>query len=100
MDLEFMKFSNNQFETLKTNTDKALVFGKLKALENLALYIDSMRESLTRLLVVNGIEDEEDYEEQINPTKKEDKKEDPFKKENYNNNKARSLSPSPRHASP
>ena len=96
MDLEFMKFSNNQFETLKTNTDKALVFGKLKALENLALYIDSMRESLTRLLVVNGIEDDADYEEHINPTKKED----PFKKENYNNNKDRSPSPSPRHASP
>ena len=81
MDLEFMKFSNNQFETLKSNTDKALVFGKLKALESLALYIDSMRESLTRLLVVNGIEDETDYDKQINKI-------------------SPPSSPSPRHASP
>ncbi len=64
-DLDFMHFKENQFENLKTNIDKALVFGQLKALKNLALYIDNMRESLTRLLVVNGIEDEEDFEKQI-----------------------------------
>ncbi len=64
-DLDFMNFKENQFEHLKTNIDKALVFGQLKALKNLALYIDNMRESLTRLLVVNGIEDEEDFEKQV-----------------------------------
>jgi len=65
MDLDFVKFKECQFEHLKTNIDKAQVFGQLKALENLALYIENMRESLTRLLVVNGIEDEDDYQEKV-----------------------------------
>lgn len=64
-DLEFMHFKENQFENLKTNIDKALVFGQLKALRTIALYIDNMRESLTRLLVINGIEDEDDFEEKV-----------------------------------
>mgnify|MGYP003652225105 CR=1 FL=1 len=65
MDLDFIKFKENEFEHLKTHIDKAQVFGQLKALENLAIYINSMRESLTRLLVVNGIEDEEDYKDKV-----------------------------------
>tara|TARA_R110000822_G_scaffold163995_3_gene304241 strand:- start:902 stop:1162 length:261 start_codon:yes stop_codon:yes gene_type:complete len=63
--LDFIKFKKSQFEELKTNIDKSIVFGQLKALENLALYIDNMRESLTRLLVINGIEDEEDFDKKI-----------------------------------
>ena len=64
-DLDFMHFKENQFEHLKTNIDKAVVFGQLKSLKNLALYIENMRESLTRLLVVNGIEDEEDFLDKV-----------------------------------
>ena len=63
--LDFIKFKKSQFDELKTNIDKSIVFGQLKALENLALYIDNMRESLTRLLVLNGIEDEEDFDKKI-----------------------------------
>tara|TARA_R110002126_G_scaffold35754_2_gene109604 strand:+ start:1179 stop:1415 length:237 start_codon:yes stop_codon:yes gene_type:complete len=70
-DLDFMHFKENQFEHLKTNIDKALVFGQLKSLKNLALYIENMRESLTRLLVVNGIEDEEDFIDKVaQPTRR------------------------------
>tara|TARA_R110002126_G_scaffold31885_1_gene101992 strand:- start:514 stop:750 length:237 start_codon:yes stop_codon:yes gene_type:complete len=64
-DLDFMNFKENQFEHLKTNIDKAVVYGQLKNLKSLALYIENMRESLTRLLVVNGIEDEDDFDEKI-----------------------------------
>tara|TARA_R110002073_G_scaffold251891_1_gene414447 strand:+ start:1185 stop:1424 length:240 start_codon:yes stop_codon:yes gene_type:complete len=63
--LELIKFKESQFETLKTNIDKSIVFGKLKALEDLVLYINNMRESLTRLLVVNGIDDEDDFDKKI-----------------------------------
>ena len=68
-DLDFMTFKENQFEHLKTRIDKAVVFGQLKSLKPLSLYIDNMRESLTRLLVINGIEDEDDFEDKVvNPT--------------------------------
>tara|TARA_R110002153_G_scaffold112131_2_gene254015 strand:+ start:63 stop:299 length:237 start_codon:yes stop_codon:yes gene_type:complete len=64
-DLDFLEFKESQFENLKTRIDKALVYGQLKSLKTLAIYIDNMRESLTRLLVVNGIEDEEDFEDKV-----------------------------------
>tara|TARA_R110002126_G_scaffold231513_1_gene376123 strand:+ start:811 stop:1065 length:255 start_codon:yes stop_codon:yes gene_type:complete len=63
--LELIKFKESQFENLKTNVDKSIVWGKLKALEDLSLYIDQMRESLSRLLVVNGIEDDEDFDKKV-----------------------------------
>ena len=66
--LELIKFKESQFEHLKTNVDKSIVFGKLKALEDLVLYINNMRESLTRLLVVNGIDDEDDFDKKIAKT--------------------------------
>ena len=40
----------------------------------------------------------ESLQEQLDNVKPKEK--DPFKKENYNNTKAKSLSPSPRHCSP
>ena len=68
-DLDFMAFKENQFEHLKTRIDKAVVFGQLKSLKSLALYIENMRESLTRLLVINGIEDDDDFDDKVvNPT--------------------------------
>ena len=64
-DLDFMKFKKSAFEKLETKIDKALIYGKLQALESLAIYIETMRESYTRLLVVNGIEDEEDFKKKV-----------------------------------
>ena len=41
------------WEKLDIDGEK-FVYGRLKALEELSLYIDTMRESLTKLLVING----------------------------------------------
>ena len=59
-----MEFKENQFEILKSTTDKAIVMGRLEMLKDLAIYIDNMRESYTRLLVVNGM-DEDEYKERL-----------------------------------
>jgi len=59
-----MQFKENQFEILKSTTDKAIVMGRLEMLKDLAIYIDNMRESYTRLLVVNGM-DEDEYKERL-----------------------------------
>lgn len=57
MDLfEKYKYKKSEFEVLSIDDEKH-IWGKLKALENLAVYIDCMRESLTRHLVVNGAKD-------------------------------------------
>lgn len=56
LEIEFMKYKNNEWDTLDIDNQK-FVYGRLKALEELALYIDTMRESLTKLLVVNGCQD-------------------------------------------
>ena len=54
----------NQFDTLKSELDRGIVMGRLESLKDLALYIDSMRESYTRLLVVNNVT-EEQYENEV-----------------------------------
>lgn len=59
-----MQFKENQFEILKSTTDKAVVMGRLEMLKDLSIYIDNLRESYTRLLVVNGM-DEEEYKERL-----------------------------------
>ena len=41
-DLDFMKFKKSAFEKLETKIDKALIYGKLQALESLAIYIETM----------------------------------------------------------
>ena len=56
--LKFLAFKENQFEVLKTEQDKALTYGRLKMLEDLAQHIETMRESYTRLMVVNGVADD------------------------------------------
>ena len=56
LNCDFMKTKVDQWENLDTDGEK-YVYGRLKALEELALYIDTMRESLTKLLVVNGAKD-------------------------------------------
>ena len=59
-----MEFKENQFEMLKSTTDKAIVMGRLEMLKDIAIYIDNLRESYTRLLVVNGM-DEDEYKERL-----------------------------------
>lgn len=57
--LKFLAFKESQFEVLKNEQEKALTYGRLKMLEDLAQHIETMRESYTRLLVVNGVADDE-----------------------------------------
>ena len=59
--LEDLKYRKSEFEELDM-TEEKIVFGRLKALEELALYIEEMRLSLTRLLVVNNQTGETDAE--------------------------------------
>tara|TARA_R110000803_G_scaffold182292_1_gene244642 strand:+ start:75 stop:338 length:264 start_codon:yes stop_codon:yes gene_type:complete len=54
--MEKYKFKQSQFEELSFDDEKIL-YGRLKMLEDLALYIDQLRESYTRHLVVNGAQD-------------------------------------------
>jgi hypothetical protein len=60
--LEKFKYKKNEFPDLDYDEEK-ITYGKLKMLEDLALYIDTMRESLTRNLVVNGANDCVTYED-------------------------------------
>jgi len=54
MDLfEKYKYKKSKFTELSFDDEK-IIYGKLKMLEDLAIYIDTMRESLTRHLVVSG----------------------------------------------
>lgn len=56
-----MKYKQSEWQELKTDTEKALVIGKLEGYKDCVDYLNSMRESLTRLLLVNDVK-EEDYE--------------------------------------
>ena len=59
-DLDFLKFKKSAFDKLETKIDKAVIYGKLQALGDLAIYIDT-----SRLLVVNGISDDEDFKKKV-----------------------------------
>ena len=59
--LEDMRFRKSEFEELDL-TEEKIVYGRLKALEDLSAYIEQMRLSLTRLLVVNKVEGETEEE--------------------------------------
>jgi hypothetical protein len=50
------KVKECEFEQLSF-CDEKILYGRLKMLEDLALYIDQLRESYTRHLVVNGAQD-------------------------------------------
>lgn len=58
---DLMKWKADQWEQLKDQRDKCIVVGKLEMLKDLTDYIEGLRESYTRLLVINGI-DEEEYD--------------------------------------
>ena len=54
-----LEYVENKFGTLN-ETGKKITLGKLHILETLVEMLNTMRESLTRELVVNGVEKEED----------------------------------------
>jgi hypothetical protein len=56
-----MKYKTSEWQELKTDAEKSLVIGKLEGYKDCVDYLNSMRESLTRLLLVNDVK-EEDYE--------------------------------------
>jgi len=58
---DLMKWKKDQWEELNNHRDKCIVVGRLEMLKDLTDYIESLRESYTRLLVINGI-DEEEYD--------------------------------------
>ena len=60
--LKQYRFKKSEFDTLSFDDEKIL-YGRLKMLEDLALYIDQLRESYTRHLVVNGAQDCETEED-------------------------------------
>ena len=61
---KIMNSTANQFDTLNSDLERGIVMGRLEALKDLSLYIDSLRESYTRLLVVNRIT-EEQYKHEV-----------------------------------
>jgi hypothetical protein len=56
IDIDYLKYKKSEWDKLDVDGEK-FVFGRLKALEELAVYIDIMRESLTKQLVINGCRD-------------------------------------------
>tara|TARA_R110002126_G_scaffold936_2_gene5620 strand:- start:6555 stop:6932 length:378 start_codon:yes stop_codon:yes gene_type:complete len=56
---DLMKYKTDQWETLKDHRDKCIIVGRLEMLKDLNDYFDGMRESYTRLLVINGVEEKE-----------------------------------------
>ena len=85
-----------QWDTLNSD-EKKETLGKLKALEDLQNYIDLIREGYTRLLKVNGVNDDGTFEEK-DPENLV--KFDTTKHKIIDNDSDTSISPSPHHASP
>jgi len=73
--LEDMKFRKSEFEELDL-TEEKIVYGRLKALEDLSAYIEQMRLSLTRLLIVNKVKGETEEEIKKEWIKKEKERKD------------------------
>ena len=61
-EFNLMKYKKDQWEHLKDERDKCIIVGRLEMLADLTEYFNGMRESYTRLLVINGVEEKE-YEE-------------------------------------
>lgn len=65
-EFENFKVHKNQYPIL--DTDKKIEhMGRLKALDDLVTYLDIIRESLTRELVVNGVKTEDDIYKRDSP---------------------------------
>ncbi len=68
--MDKLEFQKNQFKDL-SDVEKKLHLGKLQVLETIVEMLNCMRESITRELYVNGVENEEDILEE---KKKEEEK--------------------------
>ena len=64
---------DNPYPTLN-NDEKREHLGRLKALEELSTYINIIRESLSRELVVNGVQNEEDLTSSVESLDEKTKK--------------------------
>jgi len=62
-DFENFTVKKSEYPTYDEDKKKE-VLGRLEALKDLSTYIDIIRESYTRELVVNGVKPEEEAEEQ------------------------------------
>jgi len=60
-DFNLMKWKTDQWEHLKDDRDKCIIVGRLEMMKDFTEYFNNVRESYTRLLVVNGVT-EEDYD--------------------------------------
>ena len=60
-EFNLMKYKNDEWEHLKEDCDKCVIVGRLEMLNDLTDYMDALKESYTRLLVVNDV-DEKKYE--------------------------------------
>ena len=81
--LDKFKYKKSEFPDLDYEAEK-IIYGKLKMLEDLAVYIDTMRESLTRHLVVSGANDcetDEDFKKRWEGVKGLDGDKDDIKNE-------------------
>lgn len=75
---DFMKVKKNEWEQLD-DYEKIIGMGKLKMLEELASYIECLRLSYTKQLLVNGMpptEDEKEIKDLFKVEKKEEEKEE------------------------
>tara|TARA_S200002703_G_scaffold67100_2_gene58297 strand:- start:3278 stop:3589 length:312 start_codon:yes stop_codon:yes gene_type:complete len=70
-DYPAFKISKNDFPEL-SDDDKKEHLGRLKALGDLSCYIDMIRESLTRELVVNGVKEEKDVYKRLDEDTQQD----------------------------
>lgn len=56
---DLMKWKKDQWDHLKDDRDKCIVVGRLEMMADFTEYFNNLRESYTRLLVVNGITEDE-----------------------------------------
>ena len=60
-EFSLIKYKKDEWEHLKEDCDKCVIVGRLEMLNDLTDYMDALKESYTRLLVVNDV-DEKKYE--------------------------------------
>ena len=61
--MDKLEFQKNEFKNL-SDIEKKLQLGKLQVLETIVEMLNCMRESITRELYVNGVEEESDITEE------------------------------------
>jgi len=66
--MDKLEFQKNEFKDL-SDVEKKLQLGKLQVLETIVEMLNCMRESITRELYVNGVEEESDILKEKNEEK-------------------------------